>query len=364
MAVDRDAVAGRFMEVALSEGARGLGRTSPNPPVGCVIVKRGRVVGRGWHRKAGLPHAEIEALRMAGKRARGADVYVTLEPCRHHGRTPPCTDALIKAGVARVFAGTKDPDPRVSGRGIRALRGARIVTRVGVRERECRNLIADFAHWVRTGQPRFCLKLAASLDGRIATRSGASQWISSASSRAVVQEMRNRADVVLVGVGTVLTDDPRLTCRRKGGRNPVRVVLDGRLRTPVDARVVSGGGRLVLVARPGASQLRRRRLEDSGAEVVELRGKGPRLWPRLAKELGGRGLHSVLVEGGMTVATSLIAAKMVNSLRIFYNPRLIGSDGIAIVGPLKVRSLAQSIRFRTVEWKCLGEDMIWTGEPR
>ncbi len=353
-----------YMAVALSEGAKGVGRTSPNPPVGCVLVKNGRIVGRGWHRKAGLPHAEIEALRMAGKKARGADVYVTLEPCRHHGRTPPCSDALIKAGVGRVFVGSKDPDPRVSGRGLRALRSAGIVTRSGICAAACKDLIADFEHWVRTGTPSFCLKLASSLDGRIATGSGDSHWISSSASRTVVQAMRNRSDAVLVGVGTVLADDPRLTCRSRGGRNPLRVVLDGRLRTPAQARVVSGRGRLLLVARPGGSRLRRRRLEASGVEVIEIGAKGAQLWPRLARELGDRGLHSVLVEGGMEVSSSLLAARMVNSLTIFYNPRLIGSDGVAMVGPLKIRSLAHSLRFQTSEWKCIGEDMIWTGKPR
>ncbi|RMD82873.1 MAG: bifunctional diaminohydroxyphosphoribosylaminopyrimidine deaminase/5-amino-6-(5-phosphoribosylamino)uracil reductase RibD, partial [Candidatus Dadabacteria bacterium] len=199
------------MDEACREAEKGLGWTSPNPPVGCVIVKGSRVVGRGYHRRAGLPHAEIEALREAGKEAAGATVYVTLEPCCHQGRTPPCTQALITAGVARVVAGCSDPNPRVGGRGLRALARAGVRTRCGVLEERCQDLIRGFRHWIRHGRPWVELKLAASLDGRIATRTGASKWISSAPSRRLVQRMRARADAVLVGVGTVLADDPRLT---------------------------------------------------------------------------------------------------------------------------------------------------------
>lgn len=352
-----------MMASAVVEARKGLGQTSPNPAVGCVIARGSRVLAVGHHARAGGPHAEIMALRAAAPReARGATIYVTLEPCCHQGKTPPCTEALIAAKPARVVVGTRDPNPRVAGRGIRALRAAGIDVRVGVLETECREVIRGFATWIRTGSPWVHLKLAASLDGRIATRTGASKWISSPESRRLVQQMRARVDAVLVGVGTVLADDPRLTCRLKGARQPLRIVLDHRLRTPATASVVTGRGSCLVVCGHGSSPRRRRRLEAAGAEVLEVPKKPARAgWRALLGELGGRGMHEVLVEGGAAVAASALRARVVNGLTFFYNPRLIGGDGLAMVGPLGVVDPRGALTVVTESWRTSGPDLVWNG---
>ncbi len=351
----------RWMAEACAEAEKSAGRTAPNPPVGCVLVRAGRVVGRGFHRRAGAPHAEIEALRAAGRRARGSIAYVTLEPCCVQGRTPPCTSALIDAGVRAVVAGTRDPNPQVSGRGLARLRRAGIETRCGVLEDRCEDLIRGFRRWILEGVPWVELKLAASLDGRIATRTGASKWISSAPSRRRVQRMRARADAILVGVNTVLADDPRLTCRLAGASQPLRVVLDRRLRTPPTARVVAGRGRCMIVAAPGAALRRRKRLEAAGAEVVELDTTGAAGWRRLLRELGRREVLELLIEGGGTVAASAVRARVVNEATIFYNPRLIGGDGVALFGPLAVDDPRRAVRARTLRCEETGGDFVWIG---
>jgi len=351
-----------MMALAVAEARKGLGHTSPNPAVGCVIAQGGRVLGFGHHARAGGPHAEIVALRsVTPRQARGATIYVTLEPCCHHGKTPPCTDALIAACPRRVVVGARDPNPRVAGRGIRALRAAGIDVTVGVMQGECREVIRGFAKWVTTGMPWVHLKLAASLDGRIATRTGASKWISSPESRRLVQQMRARVDAVLVGVGTVLADDPRLTCRLSDARQPLRVVLDRRLRTPVSARVVSGPGACLLVGARGASPRKRRALKAAGAEVLEVPADYRAGWRALLAELGGRGMHEVLVEGGGSVAASALRARVVNGLTFFYNPRLIGGDGLAMVGPLGVVDPKRALTVVTESWGSSGPDLVWNG---
>jgi diaminohydroxyphosphoribosylaminopyrimidine deaminase/5-amino-6-(5-phosphoribosylamino)uracil reductase len=351
-----------WMAVALGEAAKGLGRTAPNPAVGCIIVKDGRVLGRGHHRGAGRPHAEVEALTDAGGRAKGATLYTSLEPCCHHGRTPPCTQALIESGVAAVVVGAVDPNPAVRGRGLAALRRAGIAVRTGALQRECEDVIRGFRTWIQQGRPYVHLKLAASLDGKIATRNGASKWISSPASRRLVQEMRGRSEAVLVGINTVLADDPRLTCRLPGARTPLRVILDRRLRTPVDAHVVRGRGPVLIIGAPSAPVAARRRLERAGAEVATLDTRGVRGWQRVVRELGRRGVHELLVEGGAQVAASAVKSGVVNALTIFYNPRLIGSEGVPMLGPLQVPSPAAARRLRTLACRCSGPDLVWTGE--
>jgi diaminohydroxyphosphoribosylaminopyrimidine deaminase/5-amino-6-(5-phosphoribosylamino)uracil reductase len=350
------------MAEAVELAVRGLGHTAPNPAVGCVLVKAGRVVGRGYHRRAGLAHAEAEALRDAGRRARGATAYVTLEPCSHHGRTPPCADALIDAGVARVVVGARDPNLSVGGKGLKRLRAAGVDVRTRILSSDCQELIRGFRSWVETGKPWVHLKLASTLDGRIAARGGDSKWISSPASRTLVQRMRARSDAILVGVGTVRADDPRLTCRLAGSRDPVRVILDDKLLTPTTARVVRGRGGC-LIAAAAASPTKKRRLEGAGAEILDMSVRGKRGWHRLLRELGRRGMHELLVEGGSGVATSLIRAGMVNSVTIFYNPRFMGSDGVPLVGGLAVRSPARALRMSTQGVFVLGDDIVWTGKP-
>lgn len=349
------------MSLACEQARKGLGRTAPNPAVGCVLVKAGRIVGRGYHHAAGMPHAEIEALRSAGSAARGADAYVTLEPCCHTGKTGPCTTALVDAGVRSAIVGCKDPNPAVSGKGLRALARAGIRTRVGGCESECADLIRGFREWILHRRPWVELKLAASLDGRIATSTGASKWLSSPESRLRVQDMRSRADAILVGVGTVVRDNPRLTCRKPGTPQPLRVILDHDARTPVDARVVRGRGSCLIICSPKASPGRCRRLERAGAEVLALGGTRRAFWMRLLAALGRRGVLELLIEGGSEVATSAIGAGVVNGLTIFYTPKLLGGDGVALVGTLGVRDPARAIAVRRLGTEPSGPDIVWTG---
>ncbi len=354
----------RWMRGALAEADAGRGLTAPNPPVGCVIVRGSSRVGSGHHARFGGPHAEVEALKAAGRRARGATAYVTLEPCCVSGKTAPCTRALIEAGISRVVAGCRDPNPEVTGRGVRELRRHGIEVRLGVLRRESEDLIGGFERWITESRPRVHLKLAATLDGRIATRTRDSKWISSPASRALVQDMRRRADAVLVGVGTVLADDPRLSCRVAGAKQPLRVVLDSRLRTPAGARVISGRGPCLLVAASSASRAKTGRLEAAGAEVVAFGkngSRGRRGWDRLLAELARRGVLELLIEGGSEVAASALRAGVVNDMTIFYNSRFIGGDGVPMLGTLGVTKPAAGLCATAVSWADSDGDLVWRG---
>ncbi len=354
-----------YMRLALRLARRGLGRSSPNPPVGAVVVAGQTVVGRGHHRRAGLPHAEVEALRAAGRRARGATLYVTLEPCAHHGRTPPCVDAVIAAGVRHVVIGAHDPNPSVPGNGRARLRAAGINVTSGVEQAACDELIAAFRKHITTGRPLVTLKLAASLDGRIATASGESRWITGEESRRYVHRLRDEHDAILVGAETVIRDDPELTCRLRGGRNPLRVILDGGLRLPLAARVLTNtrAAATLVVTGQHASAAKIRQIEARGAEVVRLPAKAGQVsLLRLMRVLGQRGIMSVLIEGGATVAAAALAARVVDRLRIFYAPKLIGGDGRPMLGPLGVRRLAQAPRLGPLRVKRLAADVLLATE--
>jgi diaminohydroxyphosphoribosylaminopyrimidine deaminase/5-amino-6-(5-phosphoribosylamino)uracil reductase len=353
-----------FMRAALDLGRRGLGRTSPNPPVGAVVVAAGKVVGRGYHHRAGQPHGEVLALRDAGARARGATLYVTLEPCNHHGRTPACTEAILAAGVKRLVFGARDVNPEVRGRGAARLRRAGLAVQGGVERAACEELVAAFARRVTVGLPLVTLKLAASLDGRIATRTGASRWITGAPARRLVHRWRNEMDAVLVGAGTVIADDPALTCRMRGGRDPLRVVVDGRLRVPRGARVFSGdmAARTLLFTakRSGAkiAILRRR-----GVEVVALPGRAGVFSLRdLLAELARRGVSSVLVEGGAGLAAALLRERAVDRLRCFLAPLLIGGDGRPMLESLGVGELGDALRCADLHVERVGDDVLLSAE--
>jgi diaminohydroxyphosphoribosylaminopyrimidine deaminase/5-amino-6-(5-phosphoribosylamino)uracil reductase len=357
----------RFMRLAVREGRRGLGRTSPNPPVGAVVVRGGAVVGRGYHRRAGLPHAEVDALRVAGPRARGATLYVTLEPCAHHGRTPPCTEAILAAGLRRVVVGVRDPNPTVRGDGLGRLRAAGVAVAHGVEVAACEELIAAFRKHVTTGLPWVTLKLAATLDGRIATSSGDSRWITGAVSRRFVHRLRAEHDAILVGAETVIHDDPDLTCRLRGAHTPLRIVLDGRARIPPTARVVTSCDAVptVVVVGRDAPAARVRRLERGGVEVVRLPASAGRIsFRRVLRALGRRGLSSVLVEGGATVAAAAIAAGDVDRLLAFYAPMLIGADGRPMLGALGVRYLRQAPRLGPLQVRRMAGDILVTASVR
>ncbi len=350
-----------YMRLALRLGRRGLGRTSPNPPVGAVVVAGRTVVGRGYHHKAGLPHGEAEALRDAGTKARGATLYVTLEPCAHQGRTPPCTDAVLAAGVRRVVVGTSDPNPSVPGNGAVRLRAARIDVTTGVEQAACDELIAAFRKHVTTGLPLVTLKLAASLDGRIATVTGESRWITNEASRRYVHRLRAEHDAILVGAETVIHDDPELTCRLRGGRNPLRVILDGRLRLPLSAKVLTNtqAAATLVVTTQQASAAKIRQIEARGATVMRLPAKSARIsMTRLMRELGKRNMASVLIEGGATVAAAALATRVVDRLLIFYAPKLIGGDGRPMLGPLGVRRLQQAPRLGPLRVHRLAGDVL------
>lgn len=361
-AAARESGDAEWMREALGEAALGLGRTTPNPAVGCILVKNGREVARGHYRGRGGPHAEAVALAAAGARARGATAYVTLEPHAHQGRTPPCTDALIRAGVERVVIGCIDPNAAVAGRGVRQLRRAGLDVVVGVRTVECEDMIRGFRRFVAGEGPFVHLKLASTLDGRIAAAGGDARWISGPASRALVQRMRQRAEAVLVGIGTVLADDPRLTCRLAGAPQPLRVILDPDLRTPLAAKAVRGRGRALVIGSPAAPALRRRRLEEAGVEVESLDSRGVRGWRRVLDALARRGVMEVLVEGGASVAASAIRAGVVNRVSIFYNPRLLGGDGVPMVGSLGVRRASDGPRLRMQALAPVGDDLLWEGE--
>jgi diaminohydroxyphosphoribosylaminopyrimidine deaminase/5-amino-6-(5-phosphoribosylamino)uracil reductase len=349
------------MFAALALGRRGVGECWPNPSVGCVIVSEGRVVGRGRTGVGGRPHAETEALAMAGEAARGATVYVTLEPCSHVGQTPACSAALIAAGVAEVVVALGDPDPRVDGRGVAALRAAGVAVSVGTGAVEAGRLHAGFFSRVRRGRPVVTLKLATTLDGRIATRAGESQWITGEAARLAGQALRARHDAVLVGVGTVLADDPLLTCRMAGARvRPVvRVVADSHLRTPLTSRVVATAGETPswFLARGSAEAERVRAFKGAGAVVIacEPGGVGVEMADALGR-LGAAGITCVLAEGGGHVAAALLRDDLVDEVAWFHAPCVMGGDGLASVQGFGVELLAQMRRFAPVARRDCGGD--------
>lgn len=340
---------GRFMALALRLAERGLGQSAPNPAVGCVVVKGGRIVGRGWTQPGGRPHAEVEALGRAGAAALGATAYISLEPCAHYGRTPPCTMALLHAGVRRVVVAATDPDPRVDGQGLAQLRQAGVEVTEGVHRAEAERLNEGFFLRCRAGRPLVTLKLATSLDGRIATRTGASQWITGADARARAHWLRASHDAIMIGSGTALADDPSLTCRlaRLEWRSPIRVVLDGRLRLPLRAKLVASARAVPtwLFTRQDAPAGRMEALREKGLEVFPVACDGAdRLdLARVLQALAARGLTRVLVEGGAELAAALLRARLVDRLVWFHAPLVIGGDGLPAIAGLGVDRLEEAI---------------------
>lgn len=354
----------RFMRRALDLARRGKGFTSPNPAVGAVIVRGGRVVGEGWHRRAGAPHAEVAALRRAGGRARGATLYVTLEPCCTWGRTPPCTGAILRAGIARVIVAARDPNPRHNGRGLRILRRAGVDVREGLLREEAAVLNEDFAKHVATGLPFTVVKCAMSIDGKIASASGRSRWISGDASRRRAHEMRMRSDAVLVGRETVVRDDPALTARlpRGRGRVPWRVVLDSGARLPLDSRLLDpASARRTIVAVTGrAPRSRIARIEALGARVLRCPATGGRVSIRsLWRRLGRMGIMSVLVEGGGETIASVLDAGVADRYAAFVAPKLIGGRGAPTpVEGKGAGSVSRALRLGLIEVTRLGGDLL------
>ncbi|MCF8480166.1 MAG: bifunctional diaminohydroxyphosphoribosylaminopyrimidine deaminase/5-amino-6-(5-phosphoribosylamino)uracil reductase RibD [Rhodospirillum sp.] len=353
------------MDVALGLAARGLGRVWPNPSVGCVLVSAdGRVVGRGWTQPGGRPHAEREALDRAGPLARGATAHVTLEPCNHHGKTPPCAEALINAGVSRVVVALSDPDKRVSGRGLARLKEAGIQVRVGVREGEAKALNLGFLLHRIKGRPLVTLKVATSLDGRIATATGHSQWITGPAAREQGHRLRATHDAIAVGIGTALADDPTLTCRLPGleDRSPVRVVFDSRARLPLDGALIRSADQVPLwiVTGPETSVDRGAALEERGVLVLSVAGDGagrPRVEAALSA-LAERGITRLLVEGGGDLAGAFLAARLVDRLVWFRAPMVIGGDGKGAIAAFGVDRLADSAQFSARARFDAGVDLV------
>jgi len=354
----------RFMRDALALARGRLGLTSPNPAVGCVIVRGGKVVGRGVTGLGGRPHGETLALADAGARARGATAYVSFEPCAHFGKTPPCANALAAAGVKRVVIGCVDPDPRVSGRGIAILKRAGVQVAASPLEDEARALNEGFITRMTHGRPMGILKLAMSMDGRIAAASGDSRWISSLASREMVHRWRRECDAVMVGAGTVIADNPRLTCRIAGGRDPVRVVIDARLRTGPDARVYRNRSRApaILVTTPGNLARARRRYERPGVEVIAGTARGGKIeLGRLMREFGRRGWCRVLIEGGANIAGSALSAGVVDRVAFFVAPIILG-EGLPAIGAIESRRVRDALQLGDFSARPVGAD--WLLEAR
>jgi len=351
----------RFMAEALELAARGRGRVSPNPMVGAVLVRNGRIAGRGWHRCFGGPHAEVEAIRDAGSRARSATLYVTMEPCCFQGKTPACTGVVVPAGIRRVVAATLDPNPRVNGKGMRFLRAQGIATSVGLLGKEARRLNEAYFTFLRKKRPFVVLKVACTLDGMVADQQGRSRWITGPQAREYGHELRFGADAMVVGVGTVIADDPSLTCRVRGGKDLVRVVLDSELRTPPDCRLLAGRGS-VLVFTASRDSARRRTLEQRGAVVVRVgrRKDGLLSLKHVLAELYRRKLMTVLVEGGATVASSVLDQGIADKAYVFSAPSVMGPGKLFSQG-MRPRQLDAAIRLKDVRHVCLGPDILTEG---
>jgi diaminohydroxyphosphoribosylaminopyrimidine deaminase/5-amino-6-(5-phosphoribosylamino)uracil reductase len=357
------------MRAALALARRGLGRVAPNPAVGCVLVQNGRVLGRGWTQPGGRPHAECEALARTGQAARGATAYVTLEPCAHLGKTPPCAEALIEAGIARCVVALEDPDPRVAGGGLNKLQKAGIVVDLGLLADLAAELNAGYLMRLAVGRPLVTLKLATTLDGRIATKSGESRWITGPAARARAHLLRAESDAVLVGGGTALADDPRLDVRLSGleDRAPLRVVLDGRLRLPLthDLVVRASAQPTCLVTRPGGDAKRLAAYREAGLEIVEAPDdeEGNLSLEAALAALGGRGVNDLLVEGGGQVAAGLLRQGLVDRLVWVRAPCVIGGDGLPAATGFGLEQLEAAPRFVLVAAVPAGEDMVETYRP-
>jgi len=356
-----------FMEMAYGLAEKARGRTSPNPLVGAVVVRGGRVVGVGWHQAAGTPHAEIHALRAAGQRARGATLYLTLEPCVHWGRTPPCVDQVIAAGLERVVVSACDPNPLVHTRGVRRLRAAGLDVSVGLLADRMTSLNETYVKYISRGIPFVTLKAALTLDGKIACRTGDSKWISSAAARDYIHLLRGEHDALMIGVNTLLADDPRLTVRHPlwPGKKAVRVVLDPRLRFPLGAWLLStlGRGPVLIFAGKGAPAAKARALEGRGAEVVRPAGRRE-AWTleKVLAELGRREIGALLVEGGGRLFTSFIDGRLADKAVLTYSPRLVGGrDAPGLYGGRGADKVARALRLKRLRSLSVDQDIILEG---
>lgn len=355
-----------FMREALRIAKNAEGRTSPNPMVGAVVVKDGKIIAEGWHRQAGTPHAEVHALNMAGELARGATLYVTLEPCSHFGRTPPCVNKIIESGIKRVVAAMKDPNPKVSGRGFEMLKNAGIEVEIGVLEAESRALNEIFLKFITKKLPFVTLKFASSLDGKIATFSGESQWISCEQSRKFAHHLRDINDAILVGIGTVLADNPSLTTRLVEGKNPVRVIIDSNARIPLNSKVVTDkSARTIVAVTENAPAEKISALKSHDVEIIFCGGEKRVDLKILMQKLAEREITSVLVEGGGTIHFSMLKNGLVDKIMAFIAPKIIGgANSLTSVAGIGFEKLAEAVEIKNFTAEKIGEDILLSGYIR
>ena len=357
----------RFMQMALSEASKGLGKVNPNPLVGAVIVRGNNIIGSGYHEQFGGPHAEIKAIRNASESMEGATMYVTLEPCSHYGKTPPCADTLIKSGIAKVVIAMTDPNPLVSGKGIERLKENGIEVEVGLLEKEARDLNRVFIKFIQTKFPYVVMKTAMSLDGKIATATGHSQWISSPVSRQYVHGLRNELKGILVGVNTVITDDPELTTRLNGeaGRNPIRIVVDSKGRIPLSAKMLKDGATnpVIIATTSVFPEEKRLLLESSGHTVLTLAKQDGKVDLNLLMvELGKLGIDGILLEGGGTLNESALKNGIVDEIRFIIAPLLLGGrDAITPIEGAGFNTIDEGIRLNQMTTSRIGDDILVTG---
>ena len=343
---------------ALALARRGAGRVSPNPLVGAIVAREGRILGEGYHLFEKQDHAEVVALRQAGQAAKGADLYVNLEPCGHQGRTPPCSQLILKSGIRRVFAALRDPNPLVSGNGLQQLREQGVLVHEGLCRQQSEVLNEKFLHFAVSRRPFVLLKLALSLDGRLATGCGDSQWITGARSRQLSHRLRYEYDAILVGIHTVLQDDPSLDVRWRRRNSITKVVLDSQLRTPPDARLFDSGGPVIIFHHRDAARSRKAVLRKRADLLAVARQEDGLDWNAILGELGRIGVSSLMVEGGAQVAASLLKAGLAQKLNLFYGPKIIGCEGQPAVGSLPVQRLAQAIPARIHRVRRLDSDVL------
>ncbi len=364
------------MQKALDLAARGKGRTSPNPMVGAVIVRGNKVIAEGYHRKAGTPHAEVIALKKAGPGTKGATLYVNLEPCCHiEKRTPPCTKAIIKSGIKKVIVAMIDPNPKVSGKGLKELRRAGIITGTGILKEKAQKLNEIFIKYISKKEPFVILKIAQSLDGKIATAGGESKWITGPKARARVHKLRNEVDAVLVGIGTVKKDNPSLDCRIRGGKNPYRIIVDSRLQISLNAKVLKhNDGRTIIAAREKADKQKTASLVKKGCKVLIIKTEAGKAGETLCgdpqrvdlkslmKELGKLDITSVMIEGGSSISASALSSKIVDKVMFFTAPKIIGGvDAVPSVGGKSPALLMNAIKLKDIQATAFGEDILLEG---
>ena len=346
----------KYMELAIKLAEKGKGTTSPNPMVGCIIVKRGRIVGKGFHKKAGTEHAEVLAIQDAGKKAMNSTMYVTLEPCSHWGRTPPCTEKIVESGVREVIIGMKDPNSLVHG--YMELKARGLKTKIGILEEDAEKLNEPYVKWIKTKKPFVLIKVAMSADGRIATKTGDSKYITSKEARTLVHQVRTEVDAVMVGVNTVIRDDPELTPRLYKGKDPLKIVVDSNLKIPKNCNLMKDPSRLVVATTTKASKSDVQRLQDKGIRVIITKpDKGMVDLKELIKELGKSEIINVMIEGGSELNSSAINAGLVDKIMIFTAPKLIG-NGKGAIGNLGITKIAKAINLKNPVCRLVGKDLL------